>query len=51
MLPTAWTEKNINLVHRFPAKQPERFRSIAKELVASEVDVLVAVTINGVFGR
>ena len=39
--------KNINLVHRFPAEQAERFRSLAKELVESEVDVLVAVTMQG----
>jgi putative tryptophan/tyrosine transport system substrate-binding protein len=35
--------KNINLVHRFPNEMPDRFRSMAAELVASNVDVLVTV--------
>jgi putative ABC transport system substrate-binding protein len=34
--------KNIELDHRFPAEQPERFRTLAQELV--EVDMIVAVT-------
>ncbi len=36
--------KNIELEHRFPAEQPERFRTLARELVESKVDVIVAVT-------
>ena len=36
--------KNIELDHRFPAEQPERFRSLAQELAESKVDVIVAVT-------
>jgi putative ABC transport system substrate-binding protein len=36
--------KNINLEHRFPAEQPERFRALAQDLVESKVDVIVAVT-------
>jgi putative ABC transport system substrate-binding protein len=36
--------KNIELDHRFPAEQPERFRALAEELVESKVDVIVAVT-------
>jgi len=36
--------KNIELDHRFPAEQPERFRALAQELADSKVDVIVAVT-------
>jgi putative ABC transport system substrate-binding protein len=36
--------KNIELDHRFPAEQPERFRAMAQELAESKVDVIVAVT-------
>jgi putative ABC transport system substrate-binding protein len=36
--------KDIELIHRFPAEQPERFRAFAQELVDSRVDVIVAVT-------
>lgn len=36
--------KNIELDHRFPAEQPERFRMLAQELVESKVDLIVAVT-------
>jgi putative tryptophan/tyrosine transport system substrate-binding protein len=36
--------KNIELEHRFPAEQPERFRALAQELAESKVDVIVAVT-------
>ena len=35
---------NIVLDHRFPNEQPERFVSLAAELVQSRVDVLIAVT-------
>ena len=34
--------KNIIVEHRFPAEKPERFQSMAAELVALKVDVLVA---------
>src|ERR1700754_3045337 len=36
--------KNIELEHRYPAEQPERFRAFAQELAESRVDVIVAVT-------
>jgi putative ABC transport system substrate-binding protein len=36
--------KNIVLEHRFPNEQPERFVSLAAELVRFKVDVLIAVT-------
>ncbi|OAF18632.1 ABC transporter substrate-binding protein [Bradyrhizobium neotropicale] len=36
--------KNIEIDHRFPAEQPERFRTLAQELAESKVDVIVAVT-------
>jgi putative ABC transport system substrate-binding protein len=36
--------RNIELEHRFPAEQPERFRALAQELAESKVDVIVAVT-------
>ncbi len=36
--------KNIELDHRFPAEQPDRFRTLAQELAESKVDVIVAVT-------
>jgi putative ABC transport system substrate-binding protein len=39
--------KTINLEHRFPAEQPERFRSFARELVESNVDAIIAVTSLG----
>jgi putative ABC transport system substrate-binding protein len=39
--------KSIELEHRFPAEQPERFRSLALELAESKVDVIVAVTSLG----
>src|SRR6478752_8331977 len=35
--------KNLQLEHRFPAEQPERFRALALELVESKVDVIIAV--------
>jgi putative ABC transport system substrate-binding protein len=38
--------RNIFLEHRFPNELPERFRSMAAELVASGVDVLVTVGAN-----
>ncbi|PYM76000.1 MAG: hypothetical protein DME10_02250 [Candidatus Rokuibacteriota bacterium] len=36
--------KNIVVEHRFPNEQPERFVSLAAELVQVKVDVLIAVT-------
>jgi putative ABC transport system substrate-binding protein len=39
--------KSIELEHRFPAEQPERFRSLAFELAESKVEVIVAVTSLG----
>jgi len=39
--------KNIEFLHRFPAEQPERFRALARELVADKVDAIVAVTALG----
>ena len=36
--------KSIIFAHRFPNEQPERFISLATELVQSKVDVLIAVT-------
>ena len=39
--------KNIELVHRFPAEKPERFRALAQELVESKVDAIIAVTALG----
>ena len=39
--------KTVELLHRFPAEQPERFRAMARELADSRVDVIVAITILG----
>ena len=36
--------KNIVLENRFPAEIPDRFISLAADLVADKVDVLVAIT-------
>ena len=36
--------KSIEMEHRFPAEQPERYRALAHELAESKVDVIVAVT-------
>src|SRR4051812_41769943 len=36
--------KNIQLEHRFPDEQPERFRAFARDFVESKVDVILAVT-------
>jgi putative tryptophan/tyrosine transport system substrate-binding protein len=40
--------KNVAFLHKFPAEDPARFRSLAKELVDSKADVIVAVTSAGV---
>ncbi|MCK1709095.1 hypothetical protein IVA83_08160 [Bradyrhizobium sp. 143] len=39
--------KNVVFLHRFPAEQLERFRSLARELVESSADVIVAITAPG----
>ena len=39
--------KNIKLEHRFPAEQPDRFRTLARELVDIKPDAIVAVTVLG----
>jgi putative tryptophan/tyrosine transport system substrate-binding protein len=36
--------KNIHLDHRFPAENPDRFRTLAQELVDLKPDVIIAVT-------
>ena len=36
--------KNIQLEHRFPAENPGRFRTLARELVESKPDAIIAVT-------
>ena len=35
--------KNIHFDHRFPAENPERFRTLARELVDEKPDVIIAV--------
>jgi len=39
--------KNIVLEHRYPAEQPDRFRTFAQELVESNPDAIIAVTSLG----
>jgi putative ABC transport system substrate-binding protein len=39
--------KNVRLEHRFPAENPDRFRTCARELVESKVDAVIAVTTLG----
>jgi putative ABC transport system substrate-binding protein len=39
--------KNIRLEHRFPAENPDRFRALARELVESKVDAIIAVSALG----
>jgi len=39
--------KNIQLEHRFPAENPDRFRTLARDLVDSNVDAVIAVTTLG----
>jgi putative ABC transport system substrate-binding protein len=36
--------RNITIEHRFPAEQVDRFRSMAQELAAIKLDVIIAVT-------
>jgi putative tryptophan/tyrosine transport system substrate-binding protein len=39
--------RNIHFDHRFPAENPERFRTLARELVEAKPDVIIAVTVLG----
>jgi putative tryptophan/tyrosine transport system substrate-binding protein len=39
--------KNIHLDHRFPAENPDRFRTLAQELVDLKPDAIIAVTALG----
>ena len=39
--------KNIHLDHRFPAENPDRFRTLARELVDTKPDVIIAVIALG----
>jgi putative tryptophan/tyrosine transport system substrate-binding protein len=39
--------KNVELLHKFPAEQIDRFHVLARELVESNVDVVIAVTEQG----
>src|SRR5262249_26220369 len=39
--------KNIHFDHRFPAENPERFRTLAGELVDEKPDAIIAVTTLG----
>ena len=39
--------KDVVFLHRYPAEQAERYRSLAGELVESKVDVLIAVSADG----
>ena len=39
--------KNIYLDHRFPAENPDRYRTLAQELVDEKPDVIIAVTLAG----
>ena len=39
--------ENIHLEHRFPAENPERFQTMARELVDLKPDAIIAVTTLG----
>ncbi len=39
--------RNIHLDHRFPAENPERFRTLAQELIDAKPDAIIAVTVAG----
>jgi hypothetical protein len=43
--------QNIRLEHRFPNELPDRFKSMAAELVELRVDVLVGVTAGAVYEK
>src|ERR1700744_676496 len=36
--------KNISMMHRFPAEEPDRFRKYAREFVDEKMDAIIAVT-------
>lgn len=39
--------KNIRLDHRFPAENPDRYRTLGQELIDAKPDAIVAVTVAG----
>jgi putative ABC transport system substrate-binding protein len=39
--------KNIHLDHRFPAENPDRYRTLGQELIDAKPDAIVAVTVAG----
>jgi putative ABC transport system substrate-binding protein len=39
--------KNIRLEHRFPAENPDRYRTLGQELIEAKPDAIVAVTLAG----
>jgi hypothetical protein len=39
--------KNIHLEHRFPAENPDRFRTLGRELIDAKPDAIVGVTAAG----
>jgi putative tryptophan/tyrosine transport system substrate-binding protein len=39
--------KNIHLDHRFPAENPDRFRTLAQQLIDARPDAIIAVTVTG----
>ena len=39
--------KNIHLDHRFPAENPDRFQTLAQELIDAKPDAIIAVTVLG----
>jgi putative tryptophan/tyrosine transport system substrate-binding protein len=39
--------KNIHLEHRFPAENPDRYRTLGQELIDAKPDAIVAVTVAG----
>jgi len=39
--------KNIHFDHRFPAENPDRFRTLAQQLVDEKPDVIIAVSVLG----
>jgi putative ABC transport system substrate-binding protein len=39
--------RNIHLAHRFPAENPERFGTLAQELIDAKPDAIIAVTVTG----
>jgi len=39
--------KNIRLDHRFPAENPDRYRTLGQELIDAKPDAIIAVTVAG----